>query len=226
MQRCSSAVVTRPIGSANRRAGVSSGQRAVAPARQREAPGNTGSSAGSVTAVTPAATARQRVGSAATNQRRRNATRRNSPAVATAATDERRRGCDAMNGALSTGRMRDFDEIATTRWSYLWNCCRLSESSSMVHGLPKSMSLASRTWFQTVGGEITMPIGVCIWGDIEDVYGFAVAELARLGVHIHLPWGLAGLALPIAIAELARWVGVLRAFTKKAPFFVSESIGK
>ncbi|KAK9119678.1 hypothetical protein Scep_017771 [Stephania cephalantha] len=53
---------------------------------------------------TTATPARQRVGSTATNQRRRDATRRNSPAVAAPATDERRRGCDAMNGAVARCR--------------------------------------------------------------------------------------------------------------------------
>ncbi|KAK9127033.1 hypothetical protein Syun_015830 [Stephania yunnanensis] len=64
--------------------------------------------------------ARQRVGSAVTNlyATRCDATRRNSSAVAAPVAGERR--CRrSTSGALLTGRMRDFDEMATTRWSFI-----------------------------------------------------------------------------------------------------------
>ncbi|KAK9093900.1 hypothetical protein Scep_025369 [Stephania cephalantha] len=101
----SSAAVTRPIGNANGRAGVSSGQRAVALARQRETVGDTGEQLrrrGSDGAATG------RIGSDEPAATRRNAKELTSGGGGgdrrPAATGERRRGCDAMNGAVARCR--------------------------------------------------------------------------------------------------------------------------
>ncbi|KAK9118776.1 hypothetical protein Scep_016869 [Stephania cephalantha] len=102
--------MTRPIGARRGRAGVSDAARGDGATTGRSA-----------------ATTRQRVGRHdEPAARRRDATHRNSPAVggggerAARGDDERAtawsRRDERRGGALSTCRMRDFDEIATTRW--------------------------------------------------------------------------------------------------------------
>ncbi|KAK9157765.1 hypothetical protein Scep_004339 [Stephania cephalantha] len=83
VERCKD--VTRPISSADGRAGVSSGAQAMTPMRQRRLRRGNG-----------------RIGSDEPAATRRDATRRNSPAVAAAGV--RRHGCDAMNDAMARCR--------------------------------------------------------------------------------------------------------------------------
>ncbi|KAK9140138.1 hypothetical protein Scep_009819 [Stephania cephalantha] len=142
-------------------------------------------------------------------------------APASSAGDPRRRArqrlqwrhADAVNGVVAHFRPAGCAISSKSRRRDGGTRSRVLDAQieTRVGRLDFDLRISSYRWFRDLRGESTMPICVvrracshAHMGDIEDVYGFAVAELARLGcIYIYLG-GTEGLALPVAVAELAR----------------------